>query len=137
MQIYTPFQSFVEDFIRTAEANGHKGSALLSTTHPAIRAQGWSQIRKLMQGTLAFYRDELGNVVELRLCGKTPTVIQTDPRRKFFCRLRGASTGYTIQAEDTRAARQAFASREVSQDTTYLIVTTHPATGIIYETISK
>lgn len=133
-QIYTPFQAAVEDFIRTAEANSHKGWALLSSTHPAVRTQGWHQLRKLSHGVLAFYHDELGSVVELHLQGKAPVLIQRDPRREFFGHCQGGNQGYRVLAESrAEASKLLVAKFNCFVNSSYLVVSTRPAKGVVYE----
>lgn len=130
----TPWQSQVEDFIRTADANGHKCWALLSSAHPAIRTNKAHQLRKLMFGVLASYRDELGNVVELRtINGKAPVVQQRDPRTLFYGYCRGCSEGFTVKAESRKEAGQLLATKlGTPNPSPYLVITSKPTKGIIY-----
>lgn len=130
----TRYQHAVEDFIRTAESLGHRGHALLSSSHPAIRERQWTQIRTLMFGVLAFYRDELGNLVELRtINGTYPVIQQRDPRTTFYGYCRGCSEGFTVKAESRKEAGQLLAAKfGTAAPSPYLVITMKPTQGIVY-----
>lgn len=131
----TPWQEQVEDFIRVADANGHKCWALLSSAHPLIRGNKACQLRTVRFGVLASYRDELGNIVELRsIGGGLPVVRQRDPRRNFYGRCRGTSTGVVIRAESRAEALELLADhlRVPRKNTAYLTVSTKPTQGVVY-----
>jgi len=131
--IVYPYQSLIEDFIKTAESLGHKGSAKLSARHPAILDRQWTQIRG-NYNVLASYGDGLGNVVELALVGHAqPVVRQVDQRQTFYGRLRGSTIGWALKAEGKTRARELLATlNAVTSDSSYLIVATQPALGISY-----
>lgn len=128
----TPYQSQVEDFIRTAEANGHNGWAHLSSAHPAIRENHWSQLRKISLGVLAFYRDELGNMVELRYVNGSTVVVQYDPRRPYYIHLRGTGTGFIVRAECFDDA-WALATKQLGiQRSSHIVVSLKPAKDVVF-----
>lgn len=132
--VRTPHQNLVEDFIKTAEANGHRGWALLPQRHPKVWGGGWSQIRTLKGGVLAFYHDELGNRVELRSTnGRSPQVFQVDPRRTFYCRCYGATSGRAIKATNRAEARRIFATKELlHENSASIVISTKPTLGLSY-----
>jgi hypothetical protein len=131
-----PYQSYIEDFIKTAESMGHKGWAKLSRSHPAIQERQWSQIRG-NRNILAFYSDGLGNQVELVAFGvANPFVRHWDNRRTFYGRLRGAQTGWAFKANSLAEARVLLIGLEhVDVDSSYLIVSPKDALGVTYRHI--
>lgn len=133
--VCTPSQHHVEAFIETAEANGHRGWALLPQRHPKVWGGPWTQLRTLKNGLLAFYYDELGNTVELVLVGsnKSPIVRQCDYRRTFYCRLRRAESGRVIKADSAAGALRIFSAKEgVPENSTLIVISAKPARGIYY-----
>lgn len=133
MTTTTSYQHAIEDFIRTAEANGHCGRAMLSSAHPAIHDRQWMQIRKLYGGVLADYRDELGNLVELRtINGKFPVVQQHDPRRPHYVRFRGSDTGIIVKAECFNDARIIAAKQLGVLPSSYLVVSLRRPQGVVF-----
>ena len=131
-QITYPFQAAIEDFIKTAESLGHRGTAKLSSQHPAIKVRQWGQIRK-DYGILASYRDELGNLVELAHSGTMTFLRNRDPRQTFYGRLLGTCDGFAVKAESRAEAREILAAKLViATDSDYLLIATKAALGVSY-----
>jgi hypothetical protein len=87
-----------------------------------------------MFGVLASYRDELGNIIELRtINGKTPVVQQRDPRSTFYGYCRGCSEGFIVKAESRKEAGQLLAAKfGTAAPSPYLVITMKPTKGIVY-----